>query len=111
MTVRREATMNRLGYKDYFVHPVEPTQRRYEALRAVLVEERPMKEVAQRVGVSYGAVRNWVSAFCKTRDAGQSPPFSLGPCAVAPRWSDPRTRSRLKSPMLGRCRWNQDGGC
>ena len=62
-------------YKDYFTQPEEAPHRRYEALRGVFVEEQPMKSVAQRFGVSYGTIRNWVSEFRQSRDAGQPPPF------------------------------------
>ena len=72
-------------YKDYFLRPVEDSQRRYEALRSVVVEEQPMKEVAQRFEVSYGTLRNWISEFCRTQDAGQLPPFSSRRCADVPR--------------------------
>jgi len=67
--------MNALNYKDYFLRPVEESQRRYEALRSVVVEEQPGKEVAQRFEVSYGTLRNWISEFCRTQDSGELPPF------------------------------------
>lgn len=67
--------MERCNYKDYFLRPAEPRHRRYEAIRSVVVEEQAMKEVAQRYEVSYGTLRNWVSEFRQTQDAGQSPPF------------------------------------
>ena len=104
--------MNGRDYKDYFVHPVQPSHRRYEALRAVLVAAQPMKEVAQRFEVSYGTVRNWVSEFCKAQDTGQSPPFSLLHRADGPRQTNPTTTSirEFKSPMFGNCRWKRDGG-
>ena len=105
--------MNRLDYRDYFVHPVEASHRRYEALRSVLVEEQPMQEVSQRYEVSYGTIRNWVSEFCRGQDAGQSPPFSPRHRADGrrPTNSLPMTRIRKsKSPMFKRCRWKPDAG-
>lgn len=77
--------MNEGPCKDYFIHPVEASHRRYEALRSVFVEELPMLDVAQRYGISYGTVRNWASEFCGQQDAGQSPPFSPHPHADVPR--------------------------
>jgi len=105
--------MNGLDYADYFVHPVEALQRRYEALRSVVVEEQPMKEVAQHFEVSYGTIRNWVSEFCRGQDAGQSPPFLPRHRADGPRPTNslPMTKIRkFKSPIFGRCRWKPDAG-
>jgi hypothetical protein len=105
-----EARMNALNYKSYFLRPVEDSHRRYEALRSVLVDEQPMKEVAQRFEVSYGTLRNWVSEFCRTKDSGQLPPFSPGRCADVHPLRNLVTKIRkFKSPMPGRCRWKQDG--
>ena len=103
--------MNALNYKDYFLQPADGSHRRYEALRCVVVEEQPMKEVAQRFEVSYGTLRNWVSEFCQLQDAGQSPPFSLRPCAdVLPLWNLVMKIRKSKLLMFERCRWKQDGG-
>jgi len=96
--------MNGLDYKDYFVHPVDPSHRRYEALRAVVMEEQSMQEVAQRFEVSYGTVRNWVSEFCKTRDADQSPPFLLRHRVDVPLSTIPTKKiQEFKSPMFESC--------
>jgi transposase len=70
--------MSRQGYEDYFLQPEEETHRRYEALRCVFVEGQPMKEVAERFGVSYGTVRNWASKFRQMRNAGKRPPLLRG---------------------------------
>ena len=105
--------MNGLEYKAYFVHPVEASHRRYEALRSVFVEEHPMKEVAHRYEVSYGTIRNWVSEFCRGQNAGQSPPFLPRHCADVPPPTNslPMTRIRKsKSRMFRRCRWKPDVG-
>jgi transposase len=103
--------MNGLEYKNYFVHPVEASHRRYEAMRSVFVEEQPMKEVAQRYEVSYGTIRNWVSTFCRGQDAGQVPPFSPHHHAdvLRPKKSMTRTR-KSKSPMFTRYHWKPDVG-
>lgn len=53
--------------QDYFLEPLEVEQRRYEALRAVVVDQQPMPAAAQRFGVSYGTVRNWVGEFRRLR--------------------------------------------
>jgi transposase-like protein len=102
--------MTALNYKDYFLQPVDGSHRRYEALRCVVVEEQSMKQVAQRFEVSYGTLRNWVSEFCRLQDAGESPPFSLQPCAdvLSLRILVMKIR-KSKLLMFERCRWKQVG--
>ena len=103
--------MNALNYKDYFLQPVEGPHRRYEALRSVVMGEQPMKEVAQQFEVSYGTLRNWVSEFCRSQHAGQSPPFSRRLRADVLRLRNFVTKiPKSKSPMFERCRWRRDGG-
>jgi len=63
------------AYDQFFLEPAAPWHRRYEALRAVFVEDEPLHEVAERFGVSYGALRNWASAFRAVYDQGQASPF------------------------------------
>jgi len=102
-----------MDHKSYFVQPREASHRRYEALRAVVVDEQPMKEVADRFGVSYGTVRNWAAEFRRQQDAGQAPPFSRHHCVdvLRPMYSRLTIRSPTrKSPMFGRCRWRRDAG-
>ena len=60
----------------FFLQPSNPLQRQYEVLRAVVVEELPMREVAQRFGYRYDTVRTLVSQFGRQFAAGQFPPFS-----------------------------------
>jgi transposase-like protein len=67
--------MNGNNLSNYFLTPKQPTHRRYEALRAVFVEDEPMQDVAQRFDVSYGTIRNWASEFSRTYQAGETPPF------------------------------------
>lgn len=96
--------------QDYFLEPQEAEQRRYEALRAVIVEEQPMPEAALRFGVSYGTVRNWVGEFRRLREAGQRPPFSRRRSAVGQRSRPARTTSqRSPLPMSKRCLLRRDG--
>ena len=73
--------MDEGNYADFFLKPQQSPQRRYEALRAVFVDELSLKEVSHQFGFSYGTIRNWVSDFCRTRDTGNVPPFSLQPVA------------------------------
>jgi len=101
--------MNALDYKDYFAQPAEETQRRYEALRAVFVEEQSMQAVAARFDVSYGTVRNWASAFRRGCDAGQAPPFSLPREDVPPPPTNSmKTNPKFNQQTCGRCLWKPD---
>ena len=66
---------NRSGH-DFFAHPTQTLHRRYEALRAVFLDQRPLTEVAQQFGDRYGSLRNLVAQFRAQCRAGQIPPFS-----------------------------------
>jgi len=68
--------MDRQPYEAFFLQPTDTWHRRYEALRAVFVEHRPLPEIADRFAVHCGTVRNWVSEFRSHWDRGQPPPFS-----------------------------------
>ena len=74
--------MNGSNFSHYFLTPEQPTHRRYEALRAVFVDDEPMQEVAQRFELSYGTVRNWASEFSRTYEANEIPPFLFQPIEV-----------------------------
>jgi len=103
--------MNGIDNKDYFLQPAEPAHRRYEALRAVVVDEQPLKEVAQQFDISYGTLRNWHCEFHRARVAGQSPPFSSSRCEDAPPNATqpaPTLIRKSRSPMFANCRWRQD---
>jgi predicted DNA-binding protein (UPF0251 family) len=49
--------------RKFFSRPTNLSQRRYEALRAVFVEERCQKEVAQQFGFEYTTMRQLVYEF------------------------------------------------
>lgn len=68
--------MDDLDCQRFFLQPNDPRQRRYEALRAVLVDKQNVADVAQRLGFAYGSLRNLVSGFRAQIERGQSPPFS-----------------------------------
>jgi hypothetical protein len=48
---------------DYFLHPKEPAQRRYEALRAYFLESLTQEEAAARAGYSTSTFQSLVSNF------------------------------------------------
>lgn len=74
--------MDAATYQQFFLEPDDSWQRRYEALRALFVDQRQPKHVAQHFGVSYGTLSNWASEFRAQRDTGARPPFSFNPNAV-----------------------------
>ena len=49
--------------RGFFSHPTQPYHRRYEALRAVFMEGRSQKEVADRFGYTYESLRQLVHEF------------------------------------------------
>ena len=61
----------------FFLEPTQTLHRRYEALRAVIVDQQPQMEVAKRFGYTYATLRRVVSDFRAHCRAGQAPPFSF----------------------------------
>ncbi len=55
--------MDDAACREFFSQTTNPYHRRYEALRAVFVERRPQKEVAQQFGYQYGSLRQLVYEF------------------------------------------------
>ena len=75
-------------FENFFLEPLDPCQRRYEALRGVIVDDESMTEVAERLGVAHGTVRNWVCEFRRELDEGAMPPF----------FSSARAEVRMQTP-------------
>ena len=69
--------MDAAAYQQFFLHPDDSWHRRYEALRALFVEQHSLTHVAEHFGISYGTLSNWASEFRAQWDAGQRPPFSF----------------------------------
>jgi transposase len=59
--------------KDFFLQPQDPMQRRYEALRALIVEQQGPEGVAQRFGYSIHTLR----ALMRNAQKEALPPFFL----------------------------------
>jgi len=55
--------MDDTAYQKFFAEPTNTFHRRYEALRAIFVEGRSQKDVAEEFGFTYGAVRQLVFDF------------------------------------------------
>jgi Helix-turn-helix domain len=60
----------------FFAHPATSLHRRFEALRAVFLDHRPLTEIAVQFGYRYGTLRNLVAQFRAQGRTGQIPPFS-----------------------------------
>jgi len=103
--------MDAAAYQQFFLEPDDSRHRRYEALRALFVEQHSLKRVAQDYGVSYGALSNWASEFRAQWDVGQRPPFSFSQNeADQPHPMMPiRFRKASRSPMLANCHWKREG--
>lgn len=80
--------MDGRNYEDFFLHPQDATQRRYEALRAVCLEGESAADVADRMGIPQGTLRNWACEFRRLVDAGCAPPFFFRRLAAV-RWDGP----------------------
>jgi DNA-directed RNA polymerase specialized sigma24 family protein len=63
-------------YQGFFSQPTHPYHRRYEALRAVFLEGRSQKEVAELFGYQYSTLRQLIDEFRQhCRDSGDASPF------------------------------------
>jgi hypothetical protein len=61
----------------YFLAPQETSHRRYEALRAVIVEAEPLAIVAQRFGYQVSTLKAMTCRFRADCRRGIAPPFSF----------------------------------
>jgi hypothetical protein len=79
----------------YFTQPTQVYHRRYEALRAVLVEGRSQTEVAEAFGFQYHSLRQLVyefrQSFATTQASNVSPFFKTNKSIKAQK---PRTMNR-----------------
>lgn len=96
--------MDDTAMRQYFTQPTHLYHRRYEALRAVLVEGRSQKEVAEELGFQHHSLRQLVYEFRHTFDARQtataSPFFATSAAGLSRRSrTSPRNRSsRIDRP-------------
>jgi hypothetical protein len=79
------STMDGQLGRRFFLDPQLTFQRRYEALRAVIAEERPVAEVAARFGYKPAALNVMISRFNSQLRQGRVPPFFLLTAADAHR--------------------------
>jgi hypothetical protein len=59
----------------FFLEPKLTSQRRYEALRAIFVEDEPLDQVAQRFGYKSSALRSMACRFRGDCRRSVTPPF------------------------------------
>jgi transposase len=79
--------------REFFARPTQPNHRRYEALRAVFLDGRSQKEVAEHFGYRYSTLRQLVYEFRRQgRDSGDASPFFESPSAGARPRRAPRRR-------------------
>jgi hypothetical protein len=68
--------MDDMRCREFFAQPTHPYQRQYEALRAIFLEGRSQKEVADQFGYTYDSLRQLVHAFRQQDDqTSASAPF------------------------------------
>src|SRR5205823_13995372 len=70
------AVMDAQPCRDFFLEPHLTFHRRYEALRAFFVDDRPAAEVAAQFGSKLTAFHVMISRFRAQVRQGQVPPFS-----------------------------------
>lgn len=78
--------MDDTAFQRYFTQPTQVYHRQYEALRAVIVDGRPQKEVAESFGFQYRSLRQLMYEFRRSFDAErratESPFFKPSPEGV-----------------------------
>jgi hypothetical protein len=82
----------------FFLEPEQTFHRRYEALRAVLVNDEPIDRVAERFGYKPSALRSMVSRFRADRRRGVTPPFSSPTAAGDPPGAAAKRADRSSAP-------------
>jgi transposase len=71
-------------YREFFARPTQPNHRRYEALRAVFLDGRSQKDVAEHFGYRYSTLRQLVYEFRRHGlNSGETSPFFVSRTADA----------------------------
>lgn len=80
--------------QQFFLQPHDPLQRRYEAVRAVVLEGLPIQQAAERFGFAYGTLRNLLSQFTRQLRDQPATPFLQPRHAAGRRERSPKTSLR-----------------
>ena len=94
--------MDDTAYREFFERPTQTYHRRYEALRAVFVDQRSQKEVAGEFNFTYGSMRQLVREFrlhCNTDNESTDSPFFEMSMSDAP--SRMTTHSAIRPSPIG----------
>ena len=65
--------MDDTAFRRYFTQPTQACHRRYEALRAVIVDGRSQKEVAEAFGFQHRSLRQLMYEFRRSFAAERKP--------------------------------------
>ena len=79
--------MDDTAFRHYFTQPMHPSHRRYEALRAVIVDGRSQKEAAEAFGFQHRTLRQMMYEFRRSFAAERKPaePLFFKPAREADR--------------------------
>ena len=98
--------MDDTGCRGFFLAPVAPSHRQYEALRACFIAGRCLHDIAQQFGSRETSLRSMVCRFRAQVQAGDVPPFLGNHPWGAPsgglKRQKPPSQSRQSSPMRAR---------
>ena len=86
--------MDDTSIRRFFEQPTNPYHRQYEALRAVFLDGRRQKEVAEEFGYQYGTMRQLVYEFRKRCNSNDTSTESL-------RFRRPWHSVGLRFPSIG----------
>jgi transposase len=86
--------MDDTPYREFFARPTHPYHRRYEALRAVFLDGRSQKDVAEHFGYRYSTLRQLVYEFRRqgSDSVDAAPFFERRSAADRPRRASRRRR-------------------
>ncbi len=91
--------MDDAAYQKFFAQPTNTFHRRYEALRAIFVERRSQKDVAQEFGFTYGTMRQLVFDFRQVYNDDDNPTESLFFETANANIPSPSSRTTIKTPI------------
>jgi len=99
LTVKGGRVMDDTAYREFFTDAEQTYHRRYEALRAVFVDGRSQKEVAEEFGYTYGSMRQLVLEFRRHCDDDDKPNESFFFEMDGPNVPLPSLRTTSKAPI------------